>query len=171
MLPDPGANEPNMLNLQELLPVRRIRLDELYQSQKRVLETLAGMLSEDELGGEESTRIFETLIARERLGCTAIGHGIAVPHGRISGLDTPRGALIRLREGIDFNAPDHSPVDLIFGLIAPDDDDAAHLNILAGLARTLSEPQNREALRSAQTPERIQALISEQVAGHLSDDL
>ncbi|HHO81644.1 MAG TPA: PTS sugar transporter subunit IIA [Halothiobacillus sp.] len=152
-----------MINPDELLPVSHIRLDELYQSQKRVLEALANLLADDELGGEESTRIFETLIARERLGSTAIGHGIAIPHGRISGLSAPRAAMIRLREGIDFNAPDHAPVDLVFALIAPEDDDNVHLKILASLARMLSEPRNREALRNAQSPERAQAVIVEQM--------
>lgn len=156
-----------MINPEELLPASHIRLDELYQSQKRVLEALANLLAEDELGGEASTRIFETLIAREKLGCTAIGHGIAIPHGRIAGLGVPRAAMIRLREGIDFNAPDHSPVDLIFALIAPEGDNNSHLQILAGLARTLSEPRNREALREAQTPERVHKLIAEQLAAQI----
>lgn len=149
------------MNIAELFPIRRVRIDELYQSRKRVLEVLAGLLADDELGGQEATKVFETLIARERLGCTALGHGIAIPHGRVQDLLRPRGAIIRLREGIDFNAPDGNLVNLVIGLIIPDNSPDAHVALLGQLARILSDPDAREAIESAQSPERVQNLMTE----------
>lgn len=147
------------MNIADLFPVNRIRIDELYQSRKRVLEVLAGLLADDELGGHNATRVFEILIAREKLGCTALGHGIAIPHGRDPDLLRPRGAIIRLREGIDFDAPDGQPVSLIFGLIVPENCADTHVAILGQLARVLSDPEAREAINTAQSPERMQNLM------------
>jgi len=149
------------MNIADLFPVHRIRIDELYQSRKRVLEVLSGLLADDELGGEKATRVFETLVAREKLGCTALGHGIAIPHGRVPDLLLPRGAIIRLREGIDFESPDGKPVSLIFGLIVPEDCEDTHVAILGQLARILSDPDAREAINTAQSPERVQSLMVE----------
>ncbi|HSH84878.1 MAG TPA: PTS sugar transporter subunit IIA [Guyparkeria sp.] len=149
------------MNTAELFPIDHIRIDELYQSRKRVLEVLSGLLADDELGGEQATRIFEALVARERLGCTAIGHGIAIPHGRVAGILTPRGAVIRLREGIDFCAPDTAPVTLVIGLVIPEDYPEQHLEILGRLARHLNDPDEREAIMEAQSAERVQALMVE----------
>ncbi|MGD9499893.1 PTS sugar transporter subunit IIA, partial [Halothiobacillus sp.] len=104
------------MNIADIFPLQRILIDEVYQSRKRVLEVLAGLLADDQLGGQESTRIYEILIERERLGCTAIGKGIAIPHGRDAATLRPRGAVIRLTEGIDFGAVDNQPVRLIIGL-------------------------------------------------------
>jgi PTS system nitrogen regulatory IIA component len=149
------------MNTAELFPIHHIRIDELYQSRKRVLEVLAGLLADDELGGERATRIFEALIARERLGCTAIGHGIAVPHGRVDDILTPRGAVIRLREGVDFDAPDGIPVTLVIGLVIPEDCPEQHLEILGRLARHLNDPEKREVIMEAQSAERVQSLMLE----------
>jgi len=149
------------MNIADLFPVNRIRIDELYQSRKRVLEVLSGLLADDELGGQDATRVFETLIAREKLGCTALGHGIAIPHGRVPDLLRPRGAIIRLREGIDFDAPDSMPVSLVFGLIVPENYADTHVAILGQLAQVLSDPDAREAINTAQSPERMQNLMIE----------
>jgi len=149
------------MKVAELFPVRHIRIDELYHSRKRVLEVLSGLLADDELGGQGATSMFEALIARERLGCTAIGHGIAIPHGRVSDIITPRGAIVRLREGVDFSAPDGEPVDLVIGLIIPEDCHDQHLEILSNLARHLSDPDERAQIMEAQSAERVQALMVE----------
>ncbi|KTG17910.1 MULTISPECIES: PTS sugar transporter subunit IIA [unclassified Guyparkeria] len=149
------------MNTAELFPIHHIRIDELYQSRKRVLEVLSGLLADDELGGQQATRIFEALVARERLGCTAIGHGIAVPHGRVDDILTPRGAVVRLREGVDFGAPDGAPVTLVIGLVIPEDCPEQHLEILGRLARHLNDPDERDTIMEAQSAERVQALMIE----------
>lgn len=147
------------MKVAELFPVRHIRIDEIYQSRKRVLEVLSGLLADDELGGQNATAMFEALIARERLGCTAIGHGIAIPHGRVGDVITPRGAIVRLREGVDFSAPDGEPVDLIIGLIIPEDCHDQHLEVLGHLARHLSDPDERALIMEAQSVERVQSIV------------
>ncbi|OZB37752.1 MAG: hypothetical protein B7X35_00310 [Halothiobacillus sp. 14-56-357] len=145
----------------DMFPLQRILIDEVYQSRKRVLEVLAGLLADDQLGGQESTRIYEILIERERLGCTAIGKGIAIPHGRDASTLRPRGAVIRLTEGIDFGAVDNQPVRLIIGLIVPTECPENHLAILGLLAEHLSNDEDREAMMQTQSPERIRGLLVE----------
>jgi nitrogen PTS system EIIA component len=149
------------MNIADLFPLQRILIDEVYQSRKRVLEVLAGLLADDQLGGQESTRIFEILVERERLGCTAIGKGIAIPHGRDADTLRPRGAVIRLTEGIDFGAMDNQPVRLIIGLIVPAECPENHLAILGVLAEHLSNDEDLEAMMQAQSPERIRSLLIE----------
>ena len=136
------------MNIADLFPLQRILIDEVYQSRKRVLEVLAGLLADDQLGGQESTRIYEILIERERLGCTAIGKGIAIPHGRDAATLRPRGAVIRLTEGI-------------IGLIVPTECPENHLAILGVLAEHLSNEDDLEAMMQAQSPERIRSLLIE----------
>lgn len=147
------------MNIAELFPLQHILIDEVYQSRKRVLEVLAGLLSDDQLGGQNATHIYEILIERERLGCTAIGHGIAIPHGRDNETLRPRGAVIRLTDGIDFSAPDNQPVNLIIGFIVPEDCPEAHLTVLGSLAQHLSNKEDREAIMQAQSPERVRNLL------------
>ena len=149
------------MNIADLFPLQRILIDEVYQSRKRVLEVLAGLLADDQLGGQESTRIFEILIERERLGCTAIGKGIAIPHGRDADTLRPRGAVIRLTEGIDFGAVDNQPVRLIIGLIVPAECPENHLAILRVLAEHLSNENDLDAMMQAQSPERVRSLLIE----------
>ncbi len=149
------------MNAQDLFPLSRIRIDEVYQSRKRVLEVLAGLLADDELDGTHATELYELLIERERLGCTAIGHGIAIPHGRSARTLRPRGAVIRLTEGIDFGAPDGAPVTLVIGLIVPDESPEHHLSLLSALASHLREEVDRDAIVHAQSPERVRGLLCE----------
>jgi PTS system nitrogen regulatory IIA component len=94
------------------------------------------------------TQIFDSLLARERLGSTGLGHGIAIPHGRLAPLDSTAGALLVLETGIDFDAPDGQPVNILFGLLVPEACNDAHLQILAGLAAMFSDADLRGALSS-----------------------
>lgn len=149
------------MNIAELFPLQHILIDEVYQSRKRVLEVLAGLLADDQLGGKNATHIYEILIERERLGCTAIGHGIAIPHGRDTETLRPRGAVIRLTDGIDFGAPDNQPVNLIIGFIVPEDCPEPHLQLLGSLAQHLSNEEDRDAILQAQSPERVRNLLIE----------
>ena len=123
-------------------------------SKKRLFETAATLISEhqDTLGERE---IYSSLLAREKLGSTALGDGIAIPHCRISTCEQPLVALITLNEGIDFDAPDGKPVDILFLLLVPEEAREEHLNVLAGLARLLDQADFCAALRAAGSNEEL----------------
>ena len=111
-----------------------------------VLEAAAGMLACRQAGAEV---LRSSLQARERLGSTAIGHGIAIPHGRSPTLDSPRGVLLRLEPAVDFNASDGQEVDLVFAMAVPDHYTHQHLMLLSELAERFSDAGFRNALRDA----------------------
>ena len=111
-----------------------------------VLEAAAGMLACRQAGAED---LHSSLQARERLGSTAIGHGIAIPHGRSPTLDSPRGVLLRLEPAVDFEASDGQPVDLVFAMAVPDHYTHQHLMLLSELAERFSDAGFRNALRDA----------------------
>ena len=104
--------------------------------------------------------VFDTLLQRERLGSTGVGHGIAIPHGKLVGLPKIAGAFFRLAEPIDFEALDEKPVDLIFTLLAPEDAGADHLKALARIARVLRTPGMVEDLRNASNAGEIYSLMT-----------
>lgn len=97
----------------------------------------------------DARHLLEALLARERLGSTGLGTGVAIPHCRLKGCDAPAAALLRLREPVDFGAPDGEPVDLLFTLVVPDGEQQRHLQLLARLAAAFEPAANREALRRA----------------------
>ena len=99
--------------------------------------------------------ILDALIARERLGSTGLGHGIALPHSRMRDLAEPLAALVTLREGVDFQSADGEPVDVVLGLLVPEDCNDEHLKILATLARRFSDAGLREALRESEDGEAL----------------
>ncbi len=126
-------------------------------SKKRLFE-LAGQLFQDH-NGVSATEVFDSLFSRERLGSTALGYGIAIPHGRIKGLKDTACACLRLKAPIDFDAPDNLPVDLVFILLAPETATDLHLQILGELAQMLSDASFRERLRRAPDAASVRALI------------
>ncbi|QIB66586.1 PTS IIA-like nitrogen regulatory protein PtsN [Kineobactrum salinum] len=117
-------------------------------SKKRLFEILSGIISRDQPKLTE-TEVFGKLIARERLGSTGLGGGIAIPHCRIASCEEPLGALVTLADPIDFEAPDDAPVDLLFVLLVPEEAQQAHLDILARIARLFSQSDFCEQLRSS----------------------
>ena len=124
-----------------------------------VLEAAAGMLACREAGADD---LHGSLLARERLGSTAIGHGIAIPHGRSPALEAPRGALLRLQPAVDFNATDGRGVDLVFALAVPDHYTHQHLMLLSELAERFSYERFRAALRNAPDAQAMRALLLDQ---------
>lgn len=130
----------------DLLSPGRVSIQPCARSKKRVLEEMAELLCRDH-SGLEPRRVFRSLVERERLGSTGFGHGVALPHGRMAGCETVAGALLRLREPVEFEAADGKPVDLIFGLIVPEACEERHLEMLAQLAQLFGEEENRQALR------------------------
>src|SRR5262245_50289713 len=108
-------------------------------NKKQVLQELSDKAAG--LTGLHARDIFETLLQRERLGSTGVGRGIAIPHGRVAGLQSIVSVFARLETPIDFEALDEEPVDLIFLLLAPEHAGADHLKALARISRLLREPQ------------------------------
>jgi PTS system nitrogen regulatory IIA component len=130
-----------------LLPESRILLDADVSSKKRLFEQI-GLLVENQHGISGST-VFDSLFAREKLGSTGLGQGIAIPHGRIKGLKEALGAFIRLAQPLAFDAPDGRPVSLVFVLLVPEQATEQHLQILSELAQRFSEADFRDTLTQA----------------------
>ena len=136
----------------------RIRCQAECSSKKRTLEQLGSLLANptSELTQDD---VFDKLLERERLGTTALGHGIALPHARMAGVAQAKGAFIQLREGIDFGAIDSQPVDLAFALLVPEEATDEHLQLLAKLASMFSSAELCESLRKADSAEELLRLI------------
>jgi PTS system nitrogen regulatory IIA component len=117
-------------------------------SQKRLFETAARIISEDQLSLPYDL-VFSSLIAREKLGSTGLGSGIAIPHCRVSNCTHAMGALITLENPMDFGAPDGKPVDILFVLLVPEEAQQQHLDILAGIAGLFSQEEFCRQLRAA----------------------
>ncbi|UCH46788.1 MAG: PTS sugar transporter subunit IIA [Betaproteobacteria bacterium] len=145
--------------LERLLPASNVILDLDVTSKKRVFEH-AGLLFENTLGIGRG-KIFDALLARERLGSTGLGHGVAIPHGRISGLKEAAGAFIRTKTPIAFEAPDANPVNLIFVLLVPEKATDQHLQILSELAQMFSERNIRTTLNDVADADTAQRAIIE----------
>ncbi len=110
--------------------------------------------------------IFETLIQRERLGTTGVGQGIAIPHGKLPGLDRLHGLFARLEKPVDFDAIDEQPVDLICLLLAPESAGADHLKALAQVSRLLRNKAICEKIRGSESEDAIYALLTESMASN-----
>lgn len=146
-----------MNQLVPLLPVSHILLDIGMGSKKRLFEYV-GQLFGSELGVAPGA-ISDSVIAREKLGSTGLGQGIAIPHGRIKGLKSATGVLVRLDPAIDFDAPDHLPVKLVFMLLVPMQATDLHLQILGELAQLFSNKALRDALLTSADSESVLNLI------------
>mgnify|MGYP006294694549 FL=1 len=150
------------MRVADLVIPERVRLEGGITSKKRALEVLGSLLAEDTEPGSSlpANLVFDALSAREKLGSTGLGHGVAIPHGRMPEIDSARVAVVRLQEGVDFEAIDHEPVDILIGLIVPEAATGEHLELLAELARALSQPTNIAAIRRApDSPALHQAVI------------
>jgi nitrogen PTS system EIIA component len=112
--------------------------------------------------GLKAPRLFDALLEREALGPTGIGHGVAVPHCPIEGLDRTRGVFLRLQAPVDFGAVDDEPVDLIFALFSPPSGGSEHLRALARVSRIFRNPRTREQLRNSRSADAILALFVQQ---------
>lgn len=143
--------------LTNLLSADQILLNLEASSKKRVFEQ-AGMLFENHLGIARSI-IFDSLFAREKLGSTGLGQGVAIPHGRIKGLKQAAGAFLRLAAPVPFDSPDGRPVDLLFVLLVPEQATEQHLQILSELAQNFSDRVFREKLQTAPDPAAVLELF------------
>lgn len=152
------------VELSNFLTPERIACGVNASSKKRALEQLSELIarSEQELGAGE---VFESLIARERLGGTGLGHGVAIPHGRLKDYSATVGAFVTLKDGVDFDAMDKQPVDLLFALLIPEESTQEHLEILSLLANMFNDANFRDALRSVESPEALYRLMLEHQSG------
>src|SRR3989338_4000967 len=135
-----------MHRLSALLPAAQVLVSVDATSKKRAFEE-AGLLFET-LHGLNRALITDSLFARERLGSTGLGHGVAIPHGRIKGLKNPLAAVLRLDQPIPFDAPDDEPVNLLIFLLVPEAATQRHLEILSEIAELLSDRELRERLKT-----------------------
>ena len=122
--------------------------------------TVCAQLFEQDTAGIAASTLLQNLLARERLGSTGLGNGIAIPHCRLKNIDTVQGALVTLAAPIEFDAIDNRPVDILFVLLAPERALQQHLNALAALAERLNEPALRQALRAATSSEALYQAIT-----------
>lgn len=148
-----------MQQLSQLLTPGRTLCHASGVSRKRLFETLASIIARDQIS-LPSDEIFSQLIAREKLGSTGLGKGIAIPHCRVENCTHPLGTLVTLEEAIDFDAPDGQPVDLLFVLLVPNEAHQLHLDILANVAGLFNQDSFCEALRAAKDSDELYALAT-----------
>ena len=149
----------HMNRLAKLLPPGNIALDVSVTSKKRVFEQ-AGLLFENNHGVTRAV-VTDNLFARESLGSTGLGAGVAIPHGRIKGLKQPLAAFMRLSEPVPFESPDGKPVSLLIFLLVPEQATQQHLEILSEIAQLLSDRDMREGLATLPSPEAIHQLLTD----------
>ncbi len=153
-----------MNRLSAILPVAQVLVRVDATSKKRAFEE-AGLLFETQHGLNRAL-ITDSLFARERLGSTGLGHGVAIPHGRIKGLKQPMAAMFQLLNPIGFDAPDEKPVTLMIFLLVPEAATQKHLEILSEIAELLSDSQLREQLQSAPDVADLHRLIANWQSSH-----
>ncbi len=142
------------MNITDLLTAERVVCNSEVPSKKRVLELLGALIAKDQT--DFTVReIFDSLIGRERLGSTGLGHGVALPHGRLSQSKQAVGAFVKLTQGVDFDAIDQQPVDMVFALLVPEHFTDEHLKILAYLAEMFSDQDFCEQLRVADSDQAL----------------
>jgi PTS system nitrogen regulatory IIA component len=148
-----------MNRLAAILPTGNVLVNVEATSKKRAFEH-AGLLFEN-LHSIARATVTDNLFARERLGSTGLGHGVAIPHGRIKGLKAPLAAVLRLQQSIAFDAPDDEPVNLLIFLLVPEAATQRHLEILSEIAEMLSDRSLRERLKSEADAISLYQLIHE----------
>lgn len=151
-----------MNHISPLLTSHSILLDQVFASKKDLFEHAGGVVAQQH--SLKASEVFNSLLERERLGSTALGYGIAIPHGRLKGLEQATGVLYRLQTPLEFDAPDHQPVTLCFILLVPKEANDAHLQILGELAQLFGDEAMRIRMIAAQTPAELHTLITAWVA-------
>jgi nitrogen PTS system EIIA component len=151
-----------MSRIAQILPVENILLDLEVSSKKRVFEQI-GLLIENRYGVARA-RVYDSLFAREKLGSTGLGRGVAIPHGRVEGLKEAIGVFAKPRTPIPFDAPDGAPVSLLFALLVPEQATDLHLLLLAELAQLFSKLEVREALLRCQDAAGIHQILTQRAS-------
>ncbi len=150
------------------LPLDNIVLELDHTSKEQVFETMSQLFNEHH--GIAYDMIKRNLLAREQLGSTALGAGVAIPHAKIKGLKQPVAALVRLAKPIAFDAPDDQAVSLFIFLLVPENATQQHLDILAEIAQLLSDPLKRQQLATESNPATIHDLLVNQLQSAYTSD-
>jgi nitrogen PTS system EIIA component len=154
-----GIIRENIMNrLASILPVAQVLVHVDASSKKRAFEEV-GLLFENTHGLTRAL-VSDSLFARERLGSTGLGHGVAIPHGRIKGLKSPMAAVFLLDQAIGFDAPDELPVKLLIFLLVPEAATQKHLEILSEIAELLSDASMREQINACSESVELHGLIA-----------
>lgn len=148
------------MNLGDLIGPEAVKPSLKAKDKKQLLAELAGYAST--VSGLPERAIFEVLLQRERLGSTGLGQGVAIPHGKMSGLTQIVGVFVRLVEPVDFDSADGEPVDMVFLLLAPEGAGADHLKALARISRLLREGSAVQKLRSSRDAAALYAVLTQE---------
>ncbi|WP_299966538.1 PTS sugar transporter subunit IIA [uncultured Roseobacter sp.] len=146
------------MDLNKLLKPEAVKVLTSASSKKRLMQDLGDLA--EQAYGLRSGDVLDALIAREALGPTGVGHGVALPHARLDGLDTVVGAFVLLDKPIDFTAVDRQPVDIAFALFAPEDAGVEHLKALALVSRTLRDQTICAKLRANQDAATLHTILT-----------
>lgn len=153
-------------NLSKIIPLENIALHVKASDKNDLFSQIAELLKNQ--CSCEASAIITSLIEREQLASTGLGHAVAVPHGRLEGLKEPVAALIRLEEALPFDSPDNIPVQLLITLLIPHNVQQKHLEILSEVAEMFSDVSFRETLLSENSSEKVHALITSWLPKHLT---
>ena len=147
------------MQISEILSSDSILCGQVFSSKKTTMEELSKLLANTE-SSISYIEVFDCLVAREKLGSTGLGKGIAIPHGRLKGSKKTIAAFIQLQHGINYDAIDDAPVDILFALLVPEDSTDEHLKILSHLAELFSNNETLEQLRSESSIDRIYKILT-----------
>lgn len=147
------------MQIAEILTPDRIQCKVVCKSKKDSLDILAKSITSGDVSLTQ-TEVFNCLLARERLGSTGLGHGIAIPHGRLKRSNITIAAFLQLKNGINYDAVDQQPVDLMFALIVPEKSTDEHLQILSRLAEMFSDKKLVDRIRLKSRPETVYELLT-----------
>jgi nitrogen PTS system EIIA component len=147
------------MTLSDIIDARAVLANVKAQSKKQLFLDLSDAMSK--VTGLQPRAIFETLNTREKLGSTGLGQGIAIPHGRVAGINRVQGMFAHLAQPLAFDSIDGAPVDLVFVLLAPQHEGADHLTALARISRLLRDPILVGKLRGTQSQEALYSILTE----------
>lgn len=146
------------MNIGDIISPDRVQFQNDIHSKKRALEEISRLLA---MGTAtlDADKILDSLTSREKLGSTGLGGGVAIPHGRVRGIDNSIGAFLRVGEGLDYEASDGEKVDMVFGLLVPQDCNEEHLKVLAHLAEMFLDEGFCNKARATSDPQVLFELL------------
>ena len=145
------------MNISQILSQENTLVCDQISSKKKMLEKVSEIMANTCC--TPTKKIFESLLCREKLGTTALGEGVAIPHGRVSQCDKITAVFILLETPINYDAPDKKPVDIIFAIMVPEEAHEQHLSSLAQIAKILSEPKILSQIRHAHCNEALYSIL------------
>lgn len=148
------------MEITDILVPERVACDIDVSSKKRALEKISDIIVSDGSTDVPVQEVVDSLLAREKLGSTGIGSGVAIPHGRLKNSTKTIAAFLQLHEGVDYDAIDNQQVDLLFALLVPEDSTDEHLQILAELAELFSNKTLRDKLRETKDNKKLCDLLT-----------